>query len=646
MIQGGHLVPDIWLPSGITLGLGLLRGPIVVPGIILGHMLVYMMYGSSWELIIAATVGNAVEVTVSSIWIRKWLKLPGRLLEPRDVFPLILVLAVSVNISALIGCAATASSTTHFLREWWMWWAGDMVAVLALTPILIHPPRKHFETNLSLSLERSLFFLLLIVCMGLLFLSTNSVLTSYRLEYLPFLFIAWATLRLGSQSVTLANGAILLISALGTVQKRGPFGNAELLDSYNRYWAFAGIAGIASIWLSALSASRDQTTRELSETNIRLHNEVKERRRTEAALETQSENLRATLASIFDGVITTDREGKIEVINVEGCRLVGLQSEKVLGHNIRSILRFKDSLSDPAELLLEILKSGISIGNPHSTDTPRQLDNPLIGLIPVTLVASPLLSGLKVMGMVIAMRDVSQVRELERMKSDFVASVSHELRTPLTSIKGFLDILHLDSSMPAETRSKFLGIACNQTARLMTLITDILQFSRLRSNPALFPKISVDLKEICSAAHRDFSPQSLLHKQSLTCFFPDEQVLVRGDLNQLRSAVENLVGNACKFTQDGGAIEIRIVREGSRWILSVCDNGPGIPAEHLERIFDRFYRFERVGQVIAGTGLGLAIVQEIANNHGSKVSVRSEPNLATEFTLPLEAFKALADASA
>ena len=296
-----------------------------------------------------------------------------------------------------------------------MWWAGDMVAVLALTPILIHPPREHFETNLSLSLERSLFFLLLIVCMGLLFLSTNSVLTSYRLEYLPFLFIAWATLRLGSQSVTLANGAILLISALGTVQKRGPFGNAELLDSYNRYWAFAGIAGIASIWLSALSASRDQTTRELSETNIRLHNEVKERRRTEAALETQSENLRATLASIFDGVITTDREGKIEVINVEGCRLVGLQSEKVLGHNIRSILRFKDSLSDPTELLLEILKSGIFIGNPHSTDTPRQLDNPLIGLIPVTLVASPLLSGLKVMGMVIAMRSFEKATTCKRL---------------------------------------------------------------------------------------------------------------------------------------------------------------------------------------------------------------------------------------
>lgn len=150
MIQGGHLIPNIWLPSGITLGLGILRGPIVVPGITLGHMLLYMMYGSPWELIIGATAGNAVEVCVSSIWIRKWLKLPGRLLEPRDVFPLILVLGISVNISALIGCAATASSTTLFLREWWIWWAGDMVAVLALTPILIQPPRAHFETSLSL----------------------------------------------------------------------------------------------------------------------------------------------------------------------------------------------------------------------------------------------------------------------------------------------------------------------------------------------------------------------------------------------------------------------------------------------------------------------------------------------------------------
>jgi len=637
MIVGGHLSPTVWLPSGITLGVAILRGPIVVPGVALGHFLLYALYGSRWELILGATVGNAIEVVLSSMWIRRWLRLPGREIQPRDVFPLIILLGVSVNISAIFGASGLLLMGGNFLRDWWMWWAGDMVAVLALTPILLLPTTRDAPEEPAPAIEQGLFATLLIGSLWILFLSEASTFRNYRLEYLPFLFIAWASLRLGARTVTFANGAILLISAVGTCQKRGPFGAPELLDSYNRYWAFAGVAGIAGIWLASLSANRERTARELARANRALRAEVEERARAQEALEAQSERLRATLASIVDGVIATDRNGRIELMNAEACRLTGWSPEQAVGRSLSEILSLADNDGTADTLLHKVLEHGATVGDPQQVDDARVVRS-LRGIQnAVTLVAAPRRAGGMVMGVVIALRDVSKARDLDRMKNDFVAAVSHELRTPLTSIKGFLDTLLSDAAMPVDTRTEFLGIAREQTSRLMSLVSDILRFARLQSGNERAARDRVDLLAICSAVVRDLGPAASARGQGLRLEAGPETAEVWGDGGQLRSLVENLAGNACKFTQGGGQILIRLRREGTSWGMSVSDNGPGIPEAHMDRIFERFYRFERPGQIRPGTGLGLSIVREIARQHGSDVKVRSEEGVGSEFSIALEA---------
>jgi len=637
MIVGGHLSPSVWLPSGITLGVAILRGPIVVPGVAMGHFLLYLLYGSRWELILGATLGNAIEIVLSSTWIRNWLRLPGREIQPRDVFPLVVLLGLSVNISAIFGATGLLLMGGSFLRDWWTWWAGDMVAVLALTPILLLPTDRAETEERASGLEQALFGTLLIGTLWILFLSEASTFRNYRLEYLPFLFIAWASLRLGARTVTFANGAILLISAVGTCQKRGPFGSAELLDSYNRYWAFAGVAGVAGVWLASLSASRDRTAHELARTNRALRIEVAERTRAQEALEAQSERLRATLASIVDGVIATDRNGRVEMMNAEACRVTGCTMEQAVGHPLSAVLLLADNQGTADTLLQEVLDHGMPVGDPQRIDEARMVRSQHGSQYPVTLVAAPRRAGGAVMGVVIALRDVSKARDLDRMKNDFVASVSHELRTPLTSIKGFLDTLLSDAAMPVETRTEFLGIARDQTSRLMSLIADILQFARLQSGNEKVARNRVDLSVLCSAVVRDLGPTALARGQVLRLEADPERAEVWGDSGQLRSLVENLASNACKFTQDGGQILVRLRRETTSWTLSVTDNGPGIPEEQLGRIFDRFHRYERPGQIRPGTGLGLSIVREIARQHDTDVKVRSKEGVGSEFSVTLPA---------
>lgn len=637
MIVGGHLTPSIWLPSGITLGLGILRGPRIIPGIMLGQALLYLVAGSPWQLMVGSSIGNAIEVFLSALWLRRWMDLPGRPIEPRDVFPMTALLSLSVNISAVIGALSQVPLGGSFLRDWWMWWAGDMVGVLALTPILLLP-ELHPATQLKPNrVELGVFTVLLVLLNSILFLTPAPLFADFRLEYLPFLFVTWAALRLGVRHVTFANGAILLISALGTSRKHGPFGGEVLLDSYNRYWAFAGVAGIAGIWLSTLSASRDRAATELQATNRALRDEIVERTRAQSDLEAQSERLRATLASIVDGVIATDREGRIEVMNAEACWMTGWNPDQAVRRDLREVLRLENGAFDTASLLAEVLSTGEPVGDPQQIDAALTVRSSGGAQLPVTVVAAPRRSGGGVMGVVFALRDVSKARELDRMKNDFVAAVSHELRTPLTSIKGFLDTVLADPAMPAEVRTEFLGIARDQTSRLMSLVADILKFSRLQSGADRVVREKVDLAALCRAVLRDLAHMAGEKRQQLRLEYVGGPAEAWGDPGQIRSLLENLAGNACKFTQEGGLIRIRLQREQDSWRITVSDNGPGIPQDHLGRIFERFYRYERPGKIQPGTGLGLSIVREIARRHGTDVSVHSEEGRGTEFSVALEA---------
>jgi len=236
-------------------------------------------------------------------------------------------------------------------------------------------------------------------------------------------------------------------------------------------------------------------------------------------------------------------------------------------------------------------------------------------------------------------RDITERVEVERMKSQFVASVSHELRTPLTSIMGFARTLLSRPDLGEDERQEFMGIIHTQSERLHHLIEDILEISRIESGERGLRIERVDLPGIAGAVVVGLRTKAEAGGVDLRWTPPERpHPAMSGDAARLRSVVENLTDNAIKFTPEGGTVEVQLEAEDAAWELTVRDSGLGIPSDQLERVFERFHRVARPGLEIPGTGLGLAIVREIVHAHGGTISVSSTPGEGTCFraTLPFE----------
>ena len=234
--------------------------------------------------------------------------------------------------------------------------------------------------------------------------------------------------------------------------------------------------------------------------------------------------------------------------------------------------------------------------------------------------------------------DIAQLKKLERVRSEFLANVSHELRTPIFSIQGFLETL-LDGAVDDQTVNRdFLRKAYNHTARLNTLLTELIEISRIESGEMKmsFRYFSIVdfVRQIVDEMH------SPAERKGLTLRFvagDDFLENVYGDRDRLKQALVNLIDNAIKYTDQGGLVEIGVGEEGNRCAVWVQDTGPGIAEEHQGRIFERFYRVDRDrSREVGGTGLGLAIVKHIVEAHGGAIRVESAPGKGSTFTFTLE----------
>lgn len=230
---------------------------------------------------------------------------------------------------------------------------------------------------------------------------------------------------------------------------------------------------------------------------------------------------------------------------------------------------------------------------------------------------------------VVTLHDVTELKHVERMRRDFVSNVSHELRTPLTAIKGFVETLEED---PALQHNRYLEIIRRHTDRLIAIVQDLLTLSALEQRNEL-QREPTDLRALATNVVKIFEPR--LREKNLTCVVEAEPTLPSVLLDRFRfdQVLVNLIDNAIKYTEHGG-ITIRICRADDRVRISVADTGVGIPPEHLERIFERFYTVDKSrARRYGGTGLGLSIVKHIVMLHGGTIAVASEVNQGTTFTI-------------
>jgi two-component system phosphate regulon sensor histidine kinase PhoR len=237
----------------------------------------------------------------------------------------------------------------------------------------------------------------------------------------------------------------------------------------------------------------------------------------------------------------------------------------------------------------------------------------------------------------VVLSDRSREHAVERMRADFVANVSHELRTPLASLIGFIDTLRGPAANDPPAQQRFLGIMGEQAARMNRLIDDLLSLSRIELIEHQAPSDTVELCELVTRLVAGFEPRLRERSVKLDLRVPDELPAVIGDADQLTQVLQNLLDNAVKYGREGGTVRLDVAtappgRPGV--VVTVADQGAGIPREHLPRLTERFYRVDTGrSRAAGGTGLGLAIVKHIVNRHRGQLAIESEEGTGTTVTV-------------
>ncbi|MBE3587735.1 MAG: phosphate regulon sensor histidine kinase PhoR [Thermoanaerobacteraceae bacterium] len=367
---------------------------------------------------------------------------------------------------------------------------------------------------------------------------------------------------------------------------------------------------------------------EIGELARNINNMARQLRETISIITEERNRARAILDSMADGVIALDREGHVLVINPVVEELFDLRQEECQGKNILGVIRNYD--------VERILQKALNKQEPISEEVKIIGPEPRIFRLHATPLKGP---GQETGGVVVLLRDVTERRKLDQMRTEFVANVSHELRTPLTSIRGFVETL-LDGALedPATARH-FLEIMNKETERLTRLVDDMLYLSKIEERRVVHRWQPVDLEDIINRVVSLFRPQAREKEINLSVELPRQLPRVQGDPDLLAQVLINLVDNAVKYTPARGRVTIRAATLEDKVRVEVEDTGIGIPAESLPRIFERFYRADKArSRELGGIGVGLAIVKHIIRAHGGKIEVESTPGKGSlfSFTLPLD----------
>lgn len=339
--------------------------------------------------------------------------------------------------------------------------------------------------------------------------------------------------------------------------------------------------------------------------------------------------LSGVLGSMHEGVVAVDREQRVVHMNALAREYLHVKD----GNPVSQPLWDTTRIADVSDLIDQVLDDG----EERSAEI-RVADHPPARTLEVHV--SPLEGhDGSVAGVVLVLHDVTELRRLEAMRTEFVANVSHELKTPLAAIQGLVETLADDGDMDAEVRQRFLGRARSQVLRLSSLVTDLLALSQVESEARTLERSGIDLRDVARESARRLDLTGRSPDLTLSVELPDEPVPVLGDEEALGRAVDNLLDNAVKYTESGGRIRLRLAPRGDSAVVTITDTGIGIEERHLDRIFERFYRVDKArSRALGGTGLGLAIVKHLVEAHGGGVQVESEAGAGSTFRilLPLD----------
>jgi two-component system phosphate regulon sensor histidine kinase PhoR len=228
-------------------------------------------------------------------------------------------------------------------------------------------------------------------------------------------------------------------------------------------------------------------------------------------------------------------------------------------------------------------------------------------------------------------RDITDLERVDAMRRDFIANVSHELRTPLTVVGGFVETLADATDLPVSESRRYFDLMLDHTRRMHHLLDDLLTLSRLESTDHTLSDESVNVAELARVLKAE--AESLSRGRHQVSLQLDSSTWLKGNLQEIRSALGNLVSNAVRYTPEGGEIRLAWRERDGEGVFSVTDTGEGIAAEHIPRLTERFYRVDRSrSRETGGTGLGLAIVKHVLTRHGARLDIQSTPGKGSTFS--------------
>lgn len=322
------------------------------------------------------------------------------------------------------------------------------------------------------------------------------------------------------------------------------------------------------------------------------------------------------------GVILIDENRKLQIINPVVNEIFDMNLYANVGKDYSELIKSAE--------IVELIEKTMRKQKPQNKEITLYLQNERI--VDVNVVPAPGRTS-NHSNYIVLLYDITEIRRLEKVRTDFVANASHELRTPITALKGFSETL-LDGAMhDKEVLTEFLEIMLKESTRLDTMVQDILQISRLEQRPGLGSEERVNLNEITEEVLQVLQQKAEVKK--ITCRIKSEDtVKLNGNRDELKQILMNLVGNAIAYTQSGGLVEISLKEEDQQATINVIDNGIGIPKDQQTRIFERFYRVDKArSRNAGGTGLGLSIVKWLVENMDGSISLESQKGEGSSFTV-------------
>lgn len=498
----------------------------------------------------------------------------------------------------------------------------------------------------------TLFFILL----SLFPLFVAGIFTFQKLSKIDILFIGFIALLAAVISFFIARAFSLPISELARMASRlqeGDFSQRTRVQSKNEIGKLAQTFNGMAAQLQELSLNLEQ---KIKEKTIELNAKIKDLEDTKKAtlnlledLETAKKGLEmakakdeAILANIGEGLIFTNLEKQILLINKAGADILGWEEHELIGKMWMEVVRVKDENGKeiPADLFLldKIMASS-------STDTDSYYYARKNGsMFPAAITVSKVSVENKPIGAIIVFRDITKEKEIDKAKTEFVSLASHQLRTPLSTINWYTEmLLDGDAGKINKEQKKYLEEVYQGSKRMVGLVNALLNVSRIELGTFAIEPEPVDLKKAARVVLKELKP-TIKEKEIKVneSYGPNLPIIIRFDPKLINIIFQNLLSNAVKYTPAVGSVSLTVSKDKKDVIIKVADTGYGIPKNQRAKIFSKLFRADNiVSKNTEGTGLGLYIVKSIIDQSGGRIWFESEENKGTTFyvTLPLEGIK-------